>query len=128
MRSFAVAAVLGSLVACGGGAREGLVLTESSGPLTMAMHVPSTIVGEPGPIRLVVMRGERPALGTAQIAWTMDGMPMTDRPKPLVQISPDTYEQRASVFSMSGTWHARVSFHEHDRGLTMTTFTIEVRE
>jgi len=128
MRSFAVAAILGSLVACGGGAREGLVLTQTSGPLTMAMHVASTIVGEPGPIRLVVMHGERPAPGTAQIEWSMDGMPMTDRPKPLVRVSPGTYEQRASVFSMSGRWHARVAFREHDRDLAMTTFTIEVHD
>lgn len=116
------------LAACAGNGDEGIVLTSTHGPLALTLQVASTVVGEAQNVRLVVKRSGRPAPGTAQIAWTMETMPMGGRAQPLTEISPGTYEQRTFAFSMSGTWHARVSFRERGRSATVATFTVEARE
>ena len=122
------AAALAMLAGCGGSGSDALVLTSTQGPVTFALHIGSTIVGDPATIRLLITQNGHPVVGDAWITWSMDNMPMTDSATLMTPGAPGTYQQRAFVFSMSGRWRAHVLVRVKNRTIGTATLSVVTRD
>lgn len=125
---FGILALVAMCAACGG--VQGQVLQSTSRGLTIALHVSSTIVGEPQTVSVNVIRHGRPVSGaTTDLQWSMNSMPMADQHQVrLPEISPGMFVQRGFAFAMSGTWYALVTVRERQGETHSARYTLAVRD
>ena len=96
----------------------------------MRIHLASTVVGEPQTVRVEVDRNGHAVLGArASINWSMNDMPMVGGDTMmLTPAEPGFYEQRGFVFSMAGSWHARVVIRENASTTRTAMFAVTVAD